>query len=266
MYILPQSLGPFKYRLWDKIKYYPLLLYYLKYPRIIWAREKDGLAKVKFFVGRNLRQNVDLVLMQNDLDLGNLFTAKPKLRSFPISKNSVGIIPNSKVKENNKENDLYKIYQEIINFLLQKGRNIYIIRHSSEDLDFCKKLKGLFFDNDQVLLIEDDLNSIELKDLLGKFDYLIVSRYHSVIHAYKNKRPCLIIGWAIKYNELAVSFGQQAFCFDIRKKLGKDSICNALLQLNNSYKLESKKIEHKINDLIKNDNIFQDIMNDLCRK
>lgn len=262
MYILPQSLGPFNYRLRDKIKYYPLLFHYIKYPRIIWAREKEGFDKVKFFSRRNLRQSVDLVLMQKDLDLGNIFKADPKLRSYSIPESSVAIIPNSKVKENNKENDLYKIYQGIISFLLQRDRNIYIIRHSYEDLDFCKELKRLFPDHERVVLIEDDLNSIELKELIGKFDYLIASRYHSVIHAYKSRKPCFILGWAVKYKELALSFEQSAYCFDIRTNLAEKSINNALNLLDSNYRIESEKIGQKIKILEEEDNIFHEIADD----
>lgn len=266
LYILPQSIGPFKYKFFEKLKYYPLFYHYLKYPRLIYARERNGYDLVKFFTSRNLRRAVDIVLMQQDLNLNNIYKDKPEFKIFSIAENSVGIIPNTKILEHNGKNDINKIYQKVISFLLERGRKVYIIRHSFEDLDFCSHLKNMFSENNNVILISDDLNSIELSNVLGKFDYFIASRYHSIIHAYKNKRPCLIMGWAIKYKELALAFGQQGFCFDIREKIDINSISNALIKLNNSYKLESEKIEYKINDLKKNNNIFQDIVDDFYRK
>jgi colanic acid/amylovoran biosynthesis protein len=143
--------------------------------------------------------------------------------------------------------------------LLEFKDKVYILRHSFEDLDFCYEIKDLFSNNDDVVLIKDDLNSIELNNIFKNLDYIVGSRYHSVVHAYKNGKPALIIGWAVKYKEIADLFNQGNYCFDIRERFNISKVIDSLELLNNNYLKESKVINKKLKELRKS-NVFLELL------
>lgn len=258
LYILPQSLGPFNYKFPSNILLKYLLKKYLKYPKKIIAREKNGYKNISKFTKNNLYKSVDIVLQQSEINLENIFKNKYIPKKIKIKKNSIGIIPNEQNKRFNKKNDIFEIYKKIIKKELKFNKTIYILRHSYKDLDFCKEIKYLFKENDNVILIEDDLNSIELNHILEQFDYVIASRYHSIIHSYKNNVPALIIGWAIKYKELSDFFNQKQYCFDIRKEIEIKKILEKTNSLDKNYIDEKKTIKDKMKD-IKENNLFDEL-------
>jgi colanic acid/amylovoran biosynthesis protein len=104
-------------------------------------------------------------------------------------------------------------------------------------------------------LIQDDLSAIELENIIRQFNFVIASRYHSIIHSYKNGIPALVIGWATKYFELLENFNQLDYFFDIRKSIDINKINNKLDNLIQNYKYEKEKIADKMKILIK-ENIF----------
>ena len=123
-------------------------------------------------------------------------------------------------------------------------------------MDFCKDIKNQFSDNQNVILLEDDLFCFELLDLLSKFDYVIASRYHSIVHSYLNGVPALLLGWSFKYEELAKKFDQSSYFFDIRNKLSLDMLKSTLKNLNNNYIIEKEKITSKLEEIRQYEDIF----------
>jgi len=180
-----------------------------------------------------------------------------KLNLPEIKENSVAIVPNSKVKKHNSGNNINQMYLDIIGYLLEQDKNIYIFRHSFEDLDFCREIYSLRNDF-RMHILENNFNAIELFNLLSEFDYLIGSRYHSVVHAYKNNVPAFVIGWAVKYQELTEVFGQRQYCFDIRNNINFDKLINKLDKLNANYIDDKIKIEETLKIICQN-NVFDAI-------
>lgn len=256
-YIFPQSIGPFNYENPYKYIFNYMIKKDLSYPKKIFVREKHGLNELLKYNLSNIEKNIDTVFYQNNINFDNIFKKDIKLNIPEISKNSVAIIPNSKLIKHNKNNNINSLYKNIIDFLLNKKRNIYIFRHSFADLSFCRKINDLFEDK-RLHLFENDFNALELYELLNKFDYIVGSRYHSVVHSYKNNVPALVIGWAVKYKELTSQFNQEKYCFDIRNNIEMTSIIDSLSKLNKKYNQESDLIKHKLKNLRKN-NIFDQI-------
>lgn len=254
-YIFPQSIGPFDYPLKDKIFLFPLMKLYLKYPKRIFLREKQGLWWVRKFSKKNAEISYDIVLQNKEYDLSNIYNKHVHLKNIKIESNSVGIVPNSRVIERANPDDIYSIYYSLINRLIDAKKTIYILRHSYEDLEICEKIKNLFSDNKSVKLIQDDLSAIELENIIRQFNFVIASRYHSIIHSYKNGIPALVIGWATKYFELLENFNQLDYFFDIRKSIDINKINNKLDNLIQNCKYEKEKIADKMKILIK-ENIF----------
>jgi len=255
-YIFPQSIGPFKYNLLQYLLIYILIKIYLKYPKKIFCREEEGLSSLWKFKINNVEKAHDIVLQSQEYDLTNIYVKYPCLKNIIIESNSVGIIPNTKIIERIERETFYGVYISMINKLINDGKKIYLIRHSFEDLNICHKIKSYYHDNGIVKYIKDDLNAIELEVIIKQFDFIITSRYHSIIHAYKNGVPALVIGWAIKYPELLDTFGQSEYYFDVRESIDKDKINLKLNKLLMSYKVEKKEITKKM-DSLSESNIFK---------
>ncbi|OUZ23677.1 hypothetical protein A5867_001362 [Enterococcus sp. 6D12_DIV0197] len=89
----------------------------------------------------------------------------------------------------------------------------------------------------------------EFEKLIQQFDYAIASRFHSVVHSYKEKVPCLILGWAIKYQELAKLFDQSQYVLDVRNDINLKEIKNCISELDQNCFEESVKIKNVLNDV-----------------
>jgi len=260
-YIMPQSMGPFDYSMRFRPFLYPLLQLYLKYPKRIFIREQEGIKAVRRFTRKNVQRSWDLVMQNSGYDMSNIYTVSPSLRKFDIPEGSVGIIPNKRLIERSKT-DMFPLYEAIIKRLLAAGKRVYVLRHSYEDLAVCEQIKSMFPADNRVELIEQDLSAIELEEIIKRFDFVIASRYHSLIHAYKNAVPALNIGWAAKYKELAEALGQSEYFADARSELDESDILAMLDKLLARYSRESESLAKKAREIVKA-NVF-DIFNRLA--
>ena len=254
-YIFPQSIGPFNYPLKFRVFLYPLLNVYLRYPKKIFVRENEGVKAVRKITG-NIEKSYDIVLQNKNYNIHNVYRDNIHLKNIKIEPNSVGIIPNSKVLDRASSNKFYALYVQLINRLIDAEKNVYVVRHSYEDLEICEKIKSFFADNKNVKLVSDDLNALELENVVSQFDFVIASRYHSVIHAYKNGVPALVIGWATKYFELLESFDQLDYFFDVRKGINIEKMSSKLDKMILNYKKERRKIANKTAHIQSKENIF----------
>lgn len=246
-YILPQSIGPFDYRLTHKILLYPLMKLCLRYPKRIFLREEEGLKCVSKFTKKNVEKSYDIVLQSKKYNLANIYIRKIRFKNIRIKPNSVGIIPNYHIIDRLNPGQIYSIYCSLINRLIDTKETVYILKHANNDLQICKTIKSFFMDNTRVRLILNDLNCIELESIIRQFDFVISSRYHSIINSYKNGVPALVIGWATKYVELLEDFNQLDYFFDVRNKIDSDKIDNSLSKLIKNLKYEKEKITERMN-------------------
>ena len=72
----------------------------------------------------------------------------------------------------------------------------------------------MFNYNDHVHLIEQEFDSIEYDFIIRYFDFVVCSRYHGCVHAYKNLIPGLVLGSTVRYKELAKLMGQEEYYID----------------------------------------------------
>ena len=257
-YIMPQSIGPFDYKnqyFMSKIKKI------LTYPEVIYVREKQGYELLKSLGLKNIKLSPDLVLQNKDLDLTNIYTQIPAFRSIKVTSGSLAILPNMRNFDHGNQDQIMNLYKEIIEVLLSKKHYIYLIKHSGEDAKACQMIKNLFKENNRVVFLDEDFNCIEYQMLVEQFDYLIASRYHSIVHAYKEGVPCIALGWAVKYQELLDLFDQSGYVFDVRNLKDCTGILNAIEQLDKKHNLESEKIRKKLAEVQK-ENCF-DILENL---
>lgn len=214
--LMPQSFGPFDYKRNEK-DINAKIKNTLGKVDVICAREKEGyqLLRNKYYLFDNVFLFPDLVLSSRQINPDHIFTTsfKPKKMVLPTTSN-VGIIPNEQLLQNGKEKDILQLYQYIVDHLVQKNNVVYIFRHSN-DLNICRKIYEVC-KCDSVKLIDYDFDCFEYSLFVKNFKYIVASRYHSIVHAYKSEIPAVILGWSIKYNNLAKLFGQSNYVADIQ--------------------------------------------------
>jgi colanic acid/amylovoran biosynthesis protein len=257
-YILPQSIGPFNYPVRHRLILYPLIKKYLNYPEKIFVREEQSLSFLHRFIANKAIKKHDIVLSTTPYDLSNVYMNSTDIRDIEIVPNSVGIIPNARVIERADSKYINDIYTLLIKILLKANKKVYLIRHSYEDLPICQGIKKIFHKNNSVELISDDLSAVELEKLISKFDMIIASRYHSIIHAYSNNIPVLAIGWAFKYDELLNDFDQLQYYIDIRKNVPLSVIEEKLYDLLENIDIAKIKIEENMHN-IKKEKVINEI-------
>jgi colanic acid/amylovoran biosynthesis protein len=244
IYIFPQSIGPFEYKGIYKIIIKFISKAILKYPKVIFARENEGYTILKKeFKLKNVRLSPDLVLLNKSLNLNNIYKKIPKIKKIDVASNSVAIIPNLRVIERGNSQNIYDLYFEIIGLLLSYSKKVYLMRHSIEDIVICEKLKKHFSGNEDVILIPDDLCCIEYHEAVKSFQYIIASRYHAIVHAYKKYVPSVVFGWAVKYTGLLALFEQSEYMYNIISGFDKNSILSAVAAMNKNHEKESEKIK-----------------------
>ena len=214
-FIMPQSFGPFDYPDYKKAELNVLL----SSCRMIFPREESGYKLLKdTFNLENIEKSHDMVLQNKSFDARNIYISEEKLDiDVRDVADKVGIIPNTALHFYMTDEKVVNIYKEVIDQLLLKGKNVYIIPHS-DDSNLCESINELYINEKKVTYLNGDYDCIEFESLIKDFEFLVASRFHSIVHAYRQSVPCVIIGWADKYNELAELMKQKDYLYDVRTK------------------------------------------------
>lgn len=219
-YLMPQSFGPFGFDECRQSELSKRATEVLPSVRIVFARERDGFeAMDDLCPGLNLLHSDDLVLQSRPLNLEVVFASAPQLCSHlpEAGPKYVGIVPNVKTYAHGDADSLDALYQLLVTHLMHRGYHVCLIRHSREDLEICKRVKDMFPGDNRVEMFGENRYCFEYEALFARFDFLIASRFHSIVHAYRQGVPCVALGWAVKYLELLGLVGQSALAFDVSR-------------------------------------------------
>lgn len=244
--LMPQSFGPFLYEdneFTNKVKEL------LSYPSLLFAREQEGYNYLtKMFNLDNVELSTDLVLQNKGIELDYIFKNEIKKTTWDNINNekSVAVIPNSMNTQHSEASTVIDIYVSIIQKLIDSKKKVYIIYHSSLDKELCDKIYERYSNNSSVVYINQDLECYEYDEIVKQFRFIVASRYHSIVHAYKNTIPCIILGWATKYYELAKLFDQEQYVFDVRDLVNKQELERSIIELCGKADLERQKIKEKL--------------------
>ncbi len=214
--LFPQSFGPFDFgsaqdELDARIKST------LTYPKKIFARERDGYQALRDSYGlKNIVLHPDLVLASDKTNPADIYKVAPKIYVPEVAGSScVGVAPNMRSFDKGNSWQTLQIFYETIKFLLKAGKRVYLFRHSQEDINPCTWLKNLFADDERVTLWRNNFSCFEYDAVCRQFEFLVIGRFHGIVHAYRNNVPCVLLGWAVKYRELAQLMYQPQYIFDI---------------------------------------------------
>ena len=219
---------------------------------LLFARENEGAEVLKNECGVcSAVLSPDIVLQAQEIKWENVFVKKPELKAPLLeTENNVGIVPNGETVRNGNKDFVLSCYKRIIELLRSKGKEVYIFRHS-DDLALCRDIYGLVKEDEHCHLIEDEMDCLAYSEFIKQFEFVIASRFHSVVHAYKEGIPALVLGWAIKYQELTKLFSQEKYAFDITKRDDCDvnEMMKQLELLSENYKNEAEVIGNKLAEI-----------------
>lgn len=246
VYMMPQSFGPFDFGA-NRQALNARIQKLLPTAKIIFAREQEGYDALTNTYGlKNVRLAHDLVLSNKGIDLANVFVSVHPFDLPEIKPNSVAVVPNSMNTNVSSQDAVLSIYTEAINTLLNRGKTVYLISHSAMDAALCRELKEAFSADRNVVLLDGDFSCLEFNELVKNFAYLVASRFHSIVHAFKNGTPCIALGWATKYADLLTLFGQEQYVLDFRDEIGAGAVSSAIEKMDSAYQEESAKIRKKL--------------------
>ena len=112
-------------------------------------------------------------------------------------------------------------------------------------------IKERFADDGRVVFIDHVMASFNYESFISDFDYIIASRYHSIVHAYRGGTPAIIIGWSEKYDDIAKAFDQSDYIYDLK---GNVDIMDMINKIESNYLHEREHIK----------SLFQDIQKHSC--
>ena len=261
IYYMPQSFGPIaqkglRWKIFDH--YFKKWFYNGLY--MFYCRETEGcdLLRIRYSMVY-VRYAVDMVLANRGVDRNAIFQNMPPREEderaiAQIEPHSVGILPNVRNDRFGTAEKMDRLYRRMIDRLLAAGRTVYLIRHAIQDMECCRRIKNYYRDEKRVVLLENDFDCFAYSRLAARFDYLIASRYHAVVHAYKEGTPCIVPGWAVKYQELLQLFDQEKYVFDVRTAEPEDT--DALIAaMEENYGKEAALIREKLAK-VQRENVF----------
>lgn len=222
IYIMPNSFGPFKGPMVRMMTRYAL-----KRCKLVTARETYSKQMVKNELGINIECYPDLAFFLPNANISK--DSVLKSYNLPRDKKLVAItmrpyrFPNSATPEQ----DYIKFKSEISNFiewLYSKGYMPVIIEHTlaitshENDGDCIKDVVSSISDDKYKLISSSEFNCYELKRIYSYCDYIVGTRFHSMIFALSNMVPGIAISYdGYKSVGIMKDIGLDEFVIDIKE-------------------------------------------------
>ena len=229
--LMPQSFGPFDWGDDDDGEYLERVKHELSYCTKIYAREREGYECLKALGLTNIELSADMVIREKPFPTASeiLASGEPQAATYP-ERGSVGFIVNENLFRIGEPEAVRSLYARILDKLIESGENVYFLNTSTADLNLTQQILQETKNRDKVKVITGDYSSPQLIDMISRFKYVVASRYHSIVFAYRSGVPAIIFGWASKYDDLAAHFQQQDYVFDVRDP-GFDKIVGKIDQM-----------------------------------
>jgi len=244
--LMPQSFGPFDWGADDDADFIEEVKDVLVYATRIYAREQEGYECLKSLGLQNVELSADIVIREKFFpDASEIFLSHDAESTTYPAHGSVGFIVNENLFRIGDPDAVLDLYARMLDKLADDGENVYILTTSTADVDLVEGILAKTANREKFSLISGEYSSPELIDMIARFKYVVASRYHSVVFAYRNAVPAIILGWATKYSDLALHFGQQDYVFDIRST-DVERIIDQIEKMGANYQQESQRIRDRL--------------------
>ncbi len=250
-FVMPQSFGPFDYPAAARIPMRSAIRRALGSARRVWAREPEGAEALLHFAGVRAELHPDIVLGHGAVEPSNIYCEGDGPRLFAPDPGSVALVPSLRVVERSGASVV--AYDAVIDQLLESGKRVVLLAHSAEDHAVCLDLVRLHQGDERVTVFAEPLDAVELENYLARFDFIVSSRYHSIIHAYKRGVPAVMLGWAVKYRRLAEIAGQSPYVVDLSAAEAPMLMTDAVSRMLGRYGVERDAIRGAVSALSSDD-------------
>ncbi|WP_353828592.1 polysaccharide pyruvyl transferase family protein [Agromyces sp. SYSU T0242] len=111
---------------------------------------------------------------------------------------------------------------DFIAHLTASGKRVLLVPHSvrtgtekthNNDLPLCREIHARLDDTRDVLFLDRELTSQQLRYLIGECDLFVASRFHAMVSSLAMAVPTLVIGWSHKYREVLEMFELEDWAF-----------------------------------------------------
>jgi polysaccharide pyruvyl transferase WcaK-like protein len=126
-----------------------------------------------------------------------------------------------RIPETGAANEYVKTLVKLVAFFRSNGACVVLMPHEirfrgpiQDDRDICRMIKQEFEGDDHVAAMIDSYPASILKGVIQKMDFLVGSRFHSIVAALSSRIPVFAIGWSHKYGELMGSVGLGDFVLE----------------------------------------------------
>lgn len=109
-----------------------------------------------------------------------------------------------------------------IEHLQAQGKKVLLVPHSvrtgtdkvhNNDLPLCRDIHQRLAVSNDVLFIDRELSSQQLRFLIGRCGLFVASRFHAMVSSLAMAVPTLVIGWSHKYREVLEMFELEEWAF-----------------------------------------------------
>jgi len=194
-------------------------------------------------IGLDCPVSPDVAFALNDVaDMAELpEELEAMLRFGDQSRAIVGVCPSSVVYSQCHKHgmDYVAVMSRVAADLIGRGYRVLLLAHSmrpgrgglkNNDLPVVRQVHLALGRQDQVRMIQDDLDSIALRRLIGRCEMVLASRYHAMVAALATAVPVIVCGWGHKYRETLDVFGLGEYAVDYRS-LSAEAIMQVLGRL-----------------------------------
>lgn len=193
---LPQTIGPFK----EKANY-DIAVELLRYAKVIYVRDNKFISEL---------DKLGLKYTQTP-DLSSFMIPEPwdiEIKENAVGLNVSGLAYSNKFKGLEGQFDVYpELVERIINHYKKKGCTIYLIPHSynyikpiaDDDMVACREAYNRLNDKSNVILIDKDLKSPQIKYLISQMTFFIGARMHANFAAIYTSVPVFGMAYSYKF-------------------------------------------------------------------
>lgn len=133
----------------------------------------------------------------------------------------IGIAPNMRVYERiggkGTGNAYLQALVRLVNYchanydadVVLQANEIAVSDHRQDDRYLCSLIAASVGDPSRCFMTRDRLTAEATKALIGRFEYLVGSRYHSLVFGLSQGIPATAVSWSHKYRELFSLFGME---------------------------------------------------------
>jgi len=207
-----QSLGPFS----NKFQKY-LAAKMLKQVELIIVREDISVELLRQMgVSRNVVRSADSAFAFQG---NNPVNWRSKL-NLPENQQVVGITVRSWLNSS-KQTEYEKSIAALADYLAKKGYGVVFIpqvtckHENDDDREVATRVNGYMQHKNEAVFITEKIDHHEIQSLYGELDYLVGTRFHSVIFALKSYVPALAIEYEHKTSGIMRDLGLEKWVIDI---------------------------------------------------